>query len=150
SGGAGFPGAIFSSTAIVPSAATTLLNQAVTFTATVQPRGTGTPSGTVDFFDVSSNTDLGSVALSARTASVTTSALTAGSNIVQARYGGDATFLPSLGSTAVSVLYKFGGFLSPLNANLAMALNRTVPIKFQLTDYNNKSISSLSAVVSLQ
>jgi hypothetical protein len=48
------------------------------------------------------------------------------------------------------VQYKFSGFLSPLNSNLAMALNRTVPIKFQLTDYNNKFITSLSAVTSLQ
>jgi uncharacterized delta-60 repeat protein len=149
SGGTVLPGAIFSSTAIVSSAATTLLNQAVTFTATVQPGGTGTPFGTVDFFDVSSNTDLGKVTLSGGTASLTTTALSAGSNIVQARYGGDATFLPSLGSTAASVLYKFGGFLAPLNSNMALALNRTVPIKFQLTDYNGKYITSLSAVQSL-
>jgi hypothetical protein len=46
--------------------------------------------------------------------------------------------------------YKFSGFLAPLNSTLAMALNRTVPIKFQLTDGNGKYITSLSAVVSLQ
>jgi uncharacterized delta-60 repeat protein len=150
SGGTVLPGALFSTATVTSSAATTMLKQSVTFTATVQPSGTGTPTGTVDFFDVSSNTDLGSVTLSGGTASITTTALSAGSNIVQARYGGDATFLPSLGSTAVSVLYKFGGFLSPLNSNMALALNRTVPIKFQLTDYNNKFISNLSAVASLQ
>jgi hypothetical protein len=149
SGGTVLPAALFSSTAVTSSAATTTLNQAVTFTVTVQPGGTGTPSGTVDFFDVSSNTDLGSVALSGGTASITTTALPAGSNNVQARYSGDATFLPSLGSTAVSVLYKFSGFLAPLNSNMAMALNRTVPIKFQLTDYNEKFINSLGAVQSL-
>jgi uncharacterized repeat protein (TIGR03803 family) len=150
SNGTVLPGSLLSSTAVTSSAAMILLNQAVTFTATVQPSGTGTPTGTVDFFNVSTNIDLGNVTLSGGRASITTTALPAGNSLVQARYSGDATSLPSLGSAAVSVQYKFSGFLSPLNSNLAMALNRTVPIKFQLTDFNNKSTGSLSSVVSLQ
>jgi hypothetical protein len=48
------------------------------------------------------------------------------------------------------VPFNFSGFLPPLNQNMAFALNRTIPIKFQLTDVNGALITSLSAVTSLQ
>jgi hypothetical protein len=51
---------------------------------------------------------------------------------------------------SLHVLYNFSGFAAPLNGNLAFALNRTVPIKFQLTDAKGAFISGLSAVTSLQ
>jgi hypothetical protein len=121
----------------------------VTFTTTVRPDGAGTPTGSVDFVDITTNTDLGGVALSGGIAALTTTGLTAGNHVIQARYGGDTTFLPSLDSIAVSDHYKFSGFLAPLDSNMAMALNRTVPIKFQMTDYNGKYFTSLSAVQSL-
>jgi hypothetical protein len=137
-------------TSLAANGATALLNQPVTFTATVRPDGAVTPSGSVDFVDVTTNTDLGSMALSGGTASLTTKALAAGNHVIQARYSGDGTFLPSLDATTVSVQYKFSGFLAPLNSTLAIGQGRTVPIKFQLTDYNGNSISSPSAVTSLQ
>jgi hypothetical protein len=46
--------------------------------------------------------------------------------------------------------FNFIGFLPPLNQNMAFALNRNIPIKFQLTDVNGAIITSLSAVTSLQ
>jgi CSLREA domain-containing protein len=46
--------------------------------------------------------------------------------------------------------FNFTGFLPPVNQNMAFALNRTIPIKFQLTDVDGSSITSLSAVTSLQ
>jgi hypothetical protein len=63
--------------------------------------------------------------------------------------GSDGT-LSTAAPVTILVTYHFGGFLAPLSSNMALALNRTVPIKFQLTDYNSKFITSLSAVVSLQ
>jgi Bacterial Ig domain/FG-GAP-like repeat/Matrixin/FG-GAP repeat/PKD domain len=63
--------------------------------------------------------------------------------------GSDGT-LSVAAPVTIQVAYHFSGFLAPLNSNIAMALNRTVPIKFQLTDANGKSISSLGAVTSLQ
>jgi hypothetical protein len=48
------------------------------------------------------------------------------------------------------VPFNFSGFLPPLNQNMAFALNRAIPIKFQLTDVNGALITSLSAVTSLQ
>jgi ELWxxDGT repeat protein len=134
-------------TSLAANAPTILLNQPLT--VTVRPDGSGTPTGSVDFVDFTTNTDLGSATFSGGSAVLKPTALTVGNHVIQARYSGDGTFLPSLDAIAVTVQYKFSGFLAPLNANLAMALNRTVPIKFQLTDYNGKFITSLSAVQSL-
>jgi ELWxxDGT repeat protein len=134
-------------TSLAANAPTILLNQPLT--VTVRPDGSGTPTGSVDFVDLTTNTDLGSATLSGGSAVLNPTALTVGNHVIQARYSGDGTFLPSLDTIAVTVQYKFSGYLAPLNANLAMALNRTVPIKFQLTDYYGKAVTSLSAVQSL-
>jgi hypothetical protein len=48
------------------------------------------------------------------------------------------------------VPFNFSGFLPPLAQNMAFALNRTIPIKWQLTDVDGSLITSLSAVTSLQ
>jgi hypothetical protein len=48
------------------------------------------------------------------------------------------------------VPFNFSGFLPPLSQNLAFGLNRTIPIKFQLTDVDGSVITSLGAVTSLQ
>jgi SdrD B-like domain/Bacterial Ig-like domain (group 3)/Domain of unknown function DUF11 len=78
----------------------------VTFTASVSvvAPGSGSPSGLIDFFDVTTDTDLGSVALSGGTASLTTGSLTVGQHVIEARYSGDDNFLTSTGSTALQVL----------------------------------------------
>ncbi len=150
SGGTVLPAPTLSFTTLTSSINPATLNQSVTLTATVRANGaSGTPTGTVTFVDTFTNTTLGSVALSNGTAALTVTNFSAGNHIIQARYSGDATYLFSLGSLTQSVQYRFSGFLAPLNSNMAMALNRTIPIKFQLTDYNGKFISSLSAVKSL-
>jgi parallel beta-helix repeat protein len=48
------------------------------------------------------------------------------------------------------VPFNFGGFLPPLSQNMPFALNRSIPIKFQLTDVDGSLITGLSAVTSLQ
>ncbi len=63
--------------------------------------------------------------------------------------GSDGTLSTSAPVT-LQVLYKFSGFLPPLSQGLTYAVNRTIPIPFQLTDANGKAITSLSAVTSLQ
>ena len=69
--------------------------QAVTFTATVAAAapGSGTPTGTVTFYDGS--TVLDTERLSGGSASLTTSALAVGSSSITASYGGDANFTTS-------------------------------------------------------
>ncbi len=88
-------------TTLASSAAhnTSLYGQMVTFTATVSANGSGagTPTGSVDFFDTTTNTDLGTVNLSGGSASLTTANLAAGENAITATYSGAGNFL---GSTA--------------------------------------------------
>jgi parallel beta-helix repeat protein len=139
-------------TTVSSLAPASLLNQPVTFTATVNASasGGGTPTGTVYFEDLASGAVLGSAPLSGGSATVTTAALPVGARTIVAVYTGDASFINSYGTASQVVTYKFSGFLAPLNSNLAMALNRTVPVKFLLTDYNGAIISNLNAVTSLQ
>jgi hypothetical protein len=137
-------------TALSSSGSPSILNQAVTFTATVRPDGFGTPTGSVDFLDTTTNTDLGSAPLSGGTATLTSSALSVGTHVIRATYSGDSSFTLSIDSVAQNVHYNFIGFLPPLDKNPAFAVGRTIPIKFQLTDYNGVNITSLSAITSLQ
>ncbi len=68
--------------------------QSVTFNATVSSTRTGTPTGSVTFFD--GNTTLGNSPLnSSATASLTTSTLLAGTHSITGSYGGDTNFAPS-------------------------------------------------------
>jgi hypothetical protein len=104
--GASLPPRDLSFTALTGSAVVPLLGDAVTFTATVRANtpGSAPPGGSVDFFDVTTNTDLGSAPLSGGTAALTTSALAVGVHVIWARYGGDDNFLLSQDSTPVTVI----------------------------------------------
>jgi plastocyanin len=82
------------------SSANPSLNQPVTFTATVTA-ASGTPTGSVDFQNLTTGIDLGSATLSSGTASVTANAnqLSDGEDIITASYPGDGTtFAPSQNS----------------------------------------------------
>ncbi|HZV06696.1 MAG TPA: Ig-like domain repeat protein [Gemmataceae bacterium] len=139
-------------TSLTSSLNPSVSGQSVTFTATVSvvSPGAGTPSGTVTFEDGS--TTLGTGTLSGGVATFTTSSLTVGSHTITAVYSGDANDLASSGTVTQQVnspTYSLK-FLPPLSNGLAFALNRTIPIKFTLTDANGNPITSLSAVTSLQ
>jgi virginiamycin B lyase len=137
-------------TALTSSANPSLFGQQLTFTATVTPAaGTGTPSGTVQFQIDSANVGA-PVPLTAGSASFSTATVPVGSHTITALYSGDANFLASSGTLVQSVQYNFSGFLPPLGQGLTFALGRTIPIKFQLTDFNRNFITSLSAITALQ
>jgi RHS repeat-associated protein len=71
----------------------------ITFTASVSPNNFGsTPTGNVDFFDQTTNTDLGSVSLDDGIASLSTASLTAVSHRIVATYGGDSNNVGSSSS----------------------------------------------------
>lgn len=72
------------------------VGQNVTFTATVNSTTSGTPTGTVSFFDGS--TQIGSSSLSSGVAAFSTSSLAAASHIVTAVYSGDSNFNGSTSS----------------------------------------------------
>nr|WP_028161670.1 Ig-like domain repeat protein [Bradyrhizobium elkanii] len=80
------------STVLVSSANPSTPGQAVTFTATVTSGG-DTPTGTVRFDD--GGAAIGSATLAGGVASLTTSALTAGTHTITATYAGNGTFKAS-------------------------------------------------------
>ncbi len=85
---------IATTTTVASSASTSVAGQAVTFTATVVPQGTGgLPTGTVIFMD--GNTALDTESLSGGVASFTTSSLGVGSHPITAIYSGDANYVTS-------------------------------------------------------
>jgi hypothetical protein len=93
-------------TSLASSGTTTVYGQSVTLTASVRANttpGSGTPTGSVNFFDVSTNTDLGSAPLSGGSASLTTAALGAGSHLIRASYSGDDQFTVSLDALTQTV-----------------------------------------------
>jgi hypothetical protein len=91
-------------TALGSSPSPSTYGQAVTFTATVSPTsGTGTPTGTVEFFD--GTTLLGSGTLNASgTATFATSSLAAGSHAIRAEYLGDANDAGSYSAAQTQVV----------------------------------------------
>jgi sugar lactone lactonase YvrE len=136
---------------LASSANPSIPNQAVTFSATVTAPTTGSaaPTGTVTFVDMTTGATLGSVNLSAGSASWTVPGLTVGTHTIAAVYSGDGHYLTSA-ATLVQTVLNFSGFLAPLNSNLAVAVNRVIPIKFQLWDSASHYVTSLSAIASLQ
>jgi hypothetical protein len=74
----------------------------VTLTATVS--GSGTPTGSVQFFDGA--TSLGSTALASGQAVLTTSALAVGSHSLTATYGGDTDHAASTSAAVTEVINK--------------------------------------------
>ena len=93
-------------TAMSVSRSAPVYGQSVTLTATVSvvAPNTGTPTGTVDFIDSTTNTNLGTASVANGVAAISTSVLVAGPNALEAVYGGDANFAGSSTSTAMTPL----------------------------------------------
>jgi hypothetical protein len=94
-----------SSTAVVSSNAVAVFGQGVTFTATVNAAapGAGAPTGSVDFRDTTTGADLGTVTLTAGSATLTTAALGVGAHAITAAYLGDTNFQTSSGGVNQAV-----------------------------------------------
>jgi hypothetical protein len=138
-------------TGVTASVNPSILNQGVTFTATVSaPAGaTESPTGTVQFQVDSANVG-SAITLSSGQASLSLSSLTAGPHAITALYSGDSCFFNGSGSLTQNVHYTFGGFQAPLGQVQGIAINRNVPIKFQLSDFNSAAITTSTAVTALQ
>jgi hypothetical protein len=97
-------------TALTASAATARFGVGtVTFTAgvTASAPGSGTVTGSVDFYDTTTGTDLGTAPVVNGTASLSTGALAVGKHAITATYGGDGNFRASA-SAAATVQVFFG------------------------------------------
>jgi hypothetical protein len=108
--------------------------QAVTFTASVSG-GSGTPTGSVDFRDGSvSIAGCSAVTLGNGIATCTTSALTAGSHAITARYSGDATYAAGSSGAVTQVVnavvttptVSLASSLNPSNAGQAVTFRATL------------------------
>ncbi len=82
-----------STTSLASSTATSGSGQPVTFTATVLPEISGSPTGTVAFFDGA--TQIGTGTLASGVAAFTTSNLTVAAHNIHAAYAGDSNFSSS-------------------------------------------------------
>jgi parallel beta-helix repeat protein len=138
--------AVPTSTVLTSSANPSFFGQPVTLTATVSANfsGFGTPVGSVDFEDTTTNTDLGSVALSGGKATLTTSALNSGTQVITATYtSGNTTFLGSSATLTQAVVPSVLILNSTASGALSLSGNATINIPGNLIDDS----SSKSALI---
>ncbi len=108
------------SVALASSAAHALRSNPVTLTATVTSTSSGTPTGSVQFFD--GTTSLGTVTLdSSGHAAFTTSLLSVATHSITAQYSGDTEFATSTSSSFSEVVEDFN-----FNIGIASVLSATV------------------------
>ena len=118
-------------TTLTASAASAAAGQSVTLTASVASTATGTPTGTVTFYDGA--TALGTGTLAQGTATFSSSSLAAGAHSLTAQYGGDSTFAAST-SAAVAFTVNaaaaadFAIAVSPGAASVAAGQTATTTI----------------------
>ncbi|HKM55189.1 MAG TPA: Ig-like domain repeat protein, partial [Isosphaeraceae bacterium] len=136
-------------TSVTLSASTASFGQAVTFTAKIAANapGSGTPSGTFDFYDTTTSTDLtpGGVALSSGTATFSTTSLAVGSHTIKASYSGDTNFIASSASTGTVTIGQSIIVLDP-SAGGALSLSGNASINLTGGVYvDSRSSTALSA-----
>ncbi|MCK9916401.1 Ig-like domain repeat protein [Microbacteriaceae bacterium K1510] len=107
-------------TTLTSSANPSILGQTVTFTAHVTS-GSGTPTGTVTFYDGA--TTLGTGTLAAGVATFQTGALASGARTITALYGGDANFAGSTSPTLAQTVNA----TSPTTTTLTSSANPSAP-----------------------
>ena len=114
--------------------------------------GSAGPTGSVDFYDTTTSTDLGTVTLSGGVASLGTSALALGTHAIQVSYSGDSNYLPSVASltqTVTQAIYVLDGTASgALSVSGNSGINIPGPIvvdsssRTALTESGNASVKA--------
>jgi Bacterial Ig-like domain (group 3)/FG-GAP-like repeat len=105
--------------------------QAITFTARVAPHGTYSPTGSVVFKDGA--TVLGTMSLSSRHTTFTTSALSGGNHSITASYSGDSNFLTAV-SSALNQQIAAATTVTALTSSTApISLNQSVTYTARVT-----------------
>jgi len=137
-------------TSVTSSTSTASFGQAVTVAAKIAASapGAGTPTGSVDFFDTTTNTDLtpGGVALSSGSALFFTACLPVGGNTIKVTYSGDSNFLSSSASTGTIAINQSIIVLDP-TAGGALSVSGNASIKLTGGVFvDSSSSTALSAV----
>ncbi len=133
------------STSVRASPTPSILNQSVTFTATVTvlAPGAGTPTGTVTFQDGATTIGTATLNGSAST-TLSSSSLTVGAHTITGQYNGDSNFLSSSGSLTQTVEY---GVCALYDQTRSVKSGAVFPIKIDLCDVNGSDVSSPAIVV---
>ena len=138
-------------TAVTASAGMVNFNQTLTFTATVKASsGTATPTGSVEFYDATTATNLGSVTLAGGTATLTTATLPLGAQTITASYGGvSGTFGSSTNTTPLSVTVTVTGIPSAyiLDPTAAGALTLSGNAQLQLAGLVDVDSTSTTSAI---
>ena len=121
-----------STTSLSASSGSILAGEGVTLTATVVSATSGTPTGTVTFYD--SGVELGTGVLSSGAASFTASSLSAGTtHALTAAYGGDTNFLASSTTASTPVAVATPGFNLTVSGASAQTVAQGSTASYQLT-----------------
>jgi hypothetical protein len=131
---------------VTSSANPAVVGHAVTFTATVRAGapGSGTPTGTVTFKDIT--TVLGTGTLnSAGQATFSTTALALGTHAITATYGGDTNFTGSFSPNIAEVVKASGGSTVSSPPPTTGNTGRTVLSSSQLSSVSSLSPQSLDS-----
>jgi hypothetical protein len=125
-----------STTAITTSATPSVAGANITFTASVTPATSGTPTGSIAFMDGSAI--LTTVPLTSSSAIYSTNAFTTpGSYSITAVYSGDVNFTGSVSSTLSEVITGVPDFsLSAAASTLAVQLGQTGTLSLTITPTN--------------
>jgi hypothetical protein len=130
------------------STSSSFFGQAVTFTATVTANAPSTaiPGGSVDFYDTTTQTDLGSTTLSAAgTASLTpTAPLPVGNQIITESYAGNTDFLASSTTVTAPVSESIYVLNSSASGALSVLGNSSIHVG-GLVMVDSKSSTALQA-----
>jgi len=144
-------------TTVTASISSAVVGQPVTFNTTVTVNSPGSAaaapfSGGGDFYDTTTMTDLGNVAVSSSgTAALTTSSLPPGGNTITATYSGDGN-LNASGGTATSVIGNASIIVLDPSLGGALSLSGNASIKipgFVAVDSSSTSALSASGNVSI-
>ena len=132
-----------STTSATVSSTSVPLGQTVTVTATVTANspGSGTPGGSVDFFDTTTNDDLGTITLAGGVATLSTAALTAGTHSIKVSYSGSSNFLAS-STTASTITINQSIIVLDSTASGALTVAGNAAIKLAGGVYVDSSSSS--------
>ncbi|MDR3724878.1 MAG: Ig-like domain repeat protein [Terracidiphilus sp.] len=128
----------------------------VTFTATIQPSGSAAPTGTITFYDGTTQIGIGTLSGSPAIATFTTTSLAIGSHSIYASYGGDSsngasqtTTLPQTISTtttqttlSASPLTGIAGASESLKASVAISSGAGTPTGTVTFSSNGVTIGS--------
>jgi hypothetical protein len=132
------------SVALTSSPNPSVANQSVTFTATVTPDNSGTPTGNVTFFDGTQS--LTTVALAGDSARFTTTALVLGTHTITARYGGDQNFS---GNTSTSVIQVVSGPTFTITAPTSLTPSSIAPGQSATATITASSVGGFAETVTL-